>query len=590
MMFFLALCVSFLVSLTGCGSKTTDTVTVVQPNAGGSIQGVIKDASTQEPIAGAVVDIGGTRVTTTNAGQFSFPSLPVATYSATLDMTNVTSPVAMANTAATPRYSKYSFQTLTAYNTGSASSVPATESVVILVGKLDATISGTVTDNNGVLVGSGYNVSLSNTATPATIVSTTTTASNGSFSFVNIEAMKPFTLSAKDAAGLLSASAVAVTAPNDGGTVNQTVKITASTVAASAGVTPEHNSDIAPVANQNVVFTFSKPIKQTAVVADTSNSNPLGLYSYVAVNFTGNKAIRASNIAHTLAWSADRTQLTVTLPVVAVSATYRVDLCNAPLTDDSGTVVAGLSATACNASGVGAGTAGIGYVVFTTNGGATAAAPTISNTNSASLNAATATVPVAVQPSFDWLPVSGAKAYNIYRSMKQVWGATSNTHPATKLNAAPWTASSYTDTGVTYVENNAVKLTYDYTVTSLNSDSIESAPSVAVTAADVIKPMLLQAGSSATATTITLVFNELVDAGTALNAANYTVTAGAAVPVASVTEMTAGLSYRLNFAVGAVNVSSATVAVAGVTDVAGNLVDVAADTIIFAGGAAGAPN
>ncbi len=595
--------------LAGCsGSSTNTTTTVIQTNSGGSIQGVLIDASTQEPIVGAVVDLGIAKATTSSTGQFSIPNLPVALYRATIDLTGVTSPLNMAS-ATGLHYPKYVFQSLTAFNTtGAASSVPATVSVTIPVGKLASTISGVVTDAAGAPVGTGYNVTLATSTTPTSVVATTQTTATGSFSFLNVQSQGAFAISASDSTGAFaSASAVVVTAPSDGGTINKTIGVvsTSTLPPTVVSVTPQHNSDITPAANQQVVFTFSKPIKQTAVVSSTSASNPAGLYSYVAVNFAGNKAIRASNIAHTLSWSADRTQLTVTLPVVGVSATYIVDLCNAPLTDDAGVGVSGLGTACLNlppaAANATAGVAGKAYVSFTTNGGATAAAPTnVLLTNSASLDAKKGAI-AATAPTFDWLPVSGAKAYNIYRSMKQVWGAGAsapvNTHPAVKLNAAPLLVTNYTDaTLADYVENGSVKLAYDYTVTALNSDSIESAPSTAVTAQDVIPPKLLQVGTSATVSSITLAFDEVVDPATATNKLNYNVslTAGAVVvPVASVTENVNAANvitgYTLNFAAGVTTANASTVTITGVTDVAGNAILPTASHVLFTAGVAGVP-
>lgn len=609
----LILAVPFVV--VGCsGSSTTNTTTVVTAS-GGSIQGVLKDASTQEPIAGAIIDVGTARATTNQSGQFTISNVAVATFPATIDLRSVTSPVNMANATLTPaqRYPNFAFQSLTAYN-AAASSVAATSLVTLTVGKQASTITGVVTDATLSPVGSGYTVTLSSTATtPATVVNTTQTTATGNFTFTGVQSQGAYSLTAADSAGSFAtpaASAVAVTSPVDGGTINKTVSVTSTNNQPPTviSVTPQHSADITPVANQTVVFTFSKPIKQTAVVSSTSPSNPSGLYSFVAVNFAGNKAIRASNIAHSLSWSTDRTQLTVTLPVVAVSATYVVDLCNAPLTDDAGLSVSGLG-TACLAlppavANATAGTAGKAYVIFTTNGGANAAAPTVVNiTNSASLDSKKGAV-LATLPSFSWLPVSGAKAYNIYRSTKQVWGGTVNTHPAVKLNATPLLSSNYTDTTlVDYVENGAVKLAYDYTVTSLNSDSIESSPSGAATAQDVIPPKLLQLGSSATVSSITLAFDEVVDQATAMNAANYNVSLTPAlgavavvVPVASVTKnVNAAVipnvvtGYTLNFAAGVTTANASTVTITGVTDIAGNPIVPTASHVLFSAGVAGIP-
>lgn len=578
------------VAMTGCSQPSNDSNTTTTTNTNtvlsaisptGTIQGNLIDAVTQQPIVGAVIDIGVATATTNQDGQFVIANVPATnigtgaaagvtltgTYQVSINLKGVTSPVNMADATILKRYPDFSFTTakvnytsdVTHPLTGVATGVPFT------VGKQSANITGIATDKFGTPVAAGLNVTLysavnaQNSATgnvgnpipvPGSVLGTTTTDASGKFTFANIQAGVPIVITAQDTAGTLFGSSAnaphaIVNAPAENATVTLSFQAGNEVLVASTdvtpptvvSVTPANFSDITPAAT-NVVFTFSEPIKQTSAVADVSPSNPNGLYSKVNVNFTGPKPL-ASNLTHTLAWSADRKTLTVTLPAVGASSMYTVDITPAVtavmLTDDASNPVAVTDPKLVDS--------------FTTNGGATAAAPTIALVNRASINA-TSTNGAPMAATLNWLPTSGAKGYNVYRTMNEVWGATTIAHPTVKINPTvlfvtnatdPFTDATLTPPNLDYVEYGNVKQTYGYVVKAVNSDGTESAASNAVTAADVVAPSLaavpngllattaVVCGAAATCdpttgkiTAITIPFDEQMDQVSASTPANYT--------------------------------------------------------------------
>ncbi|MFA6015104.1 MAG: Ig-like domain-containing protein [Gallionellaceae bacterium] len=565
------------VVLTGCSqpannsnaNTVTTTSTVLSSiTPVGTLQGVLIDAMTQQPIVGAIVDVGLSRATTNADGQFVLANLPAnnagtltGNYEVSINLKGVTSPVNMADITIKNRYPDFVFQqAVVSYVSDVGHPLTGVaKGYQFAVGKLAATISGEVTDENGRPVAAGYKVTLHSAqsaqnsatggisgqqnavsgvvntdSTSGNVVSTATTDASGKFTFANIEAGGKFTLSAQDIAYTVFGE-LALTAPAEMATRTLSfqngdsivVKSTDSISPKVVSVTPEHNSDITPGAT-DVVFTFSEPIKQTTVVKDISPSNPNGLYSLVDVNFIGAKP-RASNMEHSMAWSSDRKQLTVSLPVMGASSMYTVDIsrAQAELKDDAGNSVAAIAGGATKYSTNLA-------VDFTTKGGATVAAPVIALVNDASINAASTTTGAAVKPTLDWLPVSGAKGYKVYRTMSQVWGATTISHPTELITPTTITSTNFTDTfaGLDYVENTDIKLTYSYSVRSVNSDAIESAASNAVTADDMVAPSLLTGGavvcgsaavcSAGKVTSITIPFDERMEKLSTTTATNFT--------------------------------------------------------------------
>ncbi len=588
--------------LGGCSDKNTNVTQQLSGSVGsqgsmiGTVEGLLIDASTNQPIVGAVVDIGVAKAVTTENGQFVLNNVPATQsriitnpipgaagnetvttsylqqYQVTINMKGVTSPVAMTSASATPRYSDFEFRTLdvhyetianlTTSGTGSASSetfitnVQDVSNVMFTAGKLAATIRGYVAgcyaDDFFASKGMGYTVSIvpagawNNTGTAQTdnVIATANTDGNGSFTFSNIESQATFWICAQDANGTMfgcadgnagtlpaapnfrpgDADMDAVTSPRDGETLvlniqNSNAVHVCPTDAHGPVVTktaPENGSDITP-GTTNVVFTFSEPILQTArTVVDSTTPGGGGntLYDQIEVRFEGTKA---GNVAYTAAWTANN-ELTVTFDTAA-SGKYFVRLpavitgaAGSILTDDVGNP-AGMGVCADDSKAPAMyNTAGDVdnddcTVWFTTNGGATADPPAISLMNSAQMNY-NGLVGSNI-PDIDWLPVSGAKAYKVYGRQNQVFSdptstavASTNNHNYELLTATPITATAWSPVaGLNFVENNVTKYTYDYYVTSVNSDGSESGPSNVLNVQDTVKPRLTPALTFNKATT-----------------------------------------------------------------------------------------
>jgi len=544
----------------------------------GTIKGKLTDSMTQQAIVGASVDIGGMAAITDTDGLFTMSNVVVpldasnnikaATYKVTIDMRSVTSPVDMVGATATPRYPdfSYDFVSILFSSASSTATTPANylkENVDFKVGKLAADITGVVADKTTLqAVPAGYTVklvSLGSTAEPGStgvseyIVGSTITNISGGFTFANIESLRNFRIDSWNADRTISGS-VNVTAPADGETKTLSVQSNNALLVASidtnapiiVSVTPEMNSDIAPVAT-DVVYTFSKPILQTADTS-TSPSVSSGLYNKIDVNFMGAKA---SNITHSLSWNASFTQLTISIPTLAASSKYTVDLTPA----DS--LLKDLNGTALD------NTIDRRLLSFTTNGASMPAAPgTVTVVNNSSLDYSTPTV------LLDWLPVSGAKAYNVYRA--QNYPSAAGQLQLVGSNPSTLT-SDFSDTlpATSYVSGQN-KLTYSYVVTSVSADNIESADSAVVTIQDNVAPTATI--PTGLASTITITFSEPVDEISATTLTNYILTPGsaAAAPTIVSAVLNAGLT-TLTLTLNASTTIGNVLAVTGVKDVAGNV-------------------
>jgi len=587
--FIFAALMALTIAVSGCGKLTEGDDSVTNPGANtlrptGTVQGVLTDRVTKQPIAGAVVDIDGMTATTNDKGQYSLRNVPATcdnvegsynncvNVTATIDLRGVTSPVNMTATGTnlvTPRYPDFAYDDVEIWYTslndtdgseagsgsGTNHDTPVTGlmmSMDVAVGKLAATITGVVAGASDLqAVGAGYTVQLvskgSNNADGANggtgnfgnIVGSTTTDANGAFTFANIESLQNFDITAVSSDGM-TRGVENVTAPSDGQTKTLVIQRDDTTYDLRTvlvgsidniapiviSVTPENRSDISPTGGVNVVFTFSEPIKQD-VYATTLTKNAVfgaasGLWADVQVNYTGAKA---GNIAHTLTWTDSKT-LTVNIPTLAPASRYEVALCQDNNLDgdcaDVGEIPASLVDETGNAV-TNLETVGRGIVTFTTNGAAAAAAPSITLTNAASIDVSAAAI-------IDWNPTSGAKEYNVYCRKNQVWGTTVVSGPYEKVETAY--RSTFVDSLGSLVERDEIKLTYDCVVRSVNGDGSESADSNAVTVADVVGP-ILDTNAPAFVTdisddndTILLSFNEWLDEVSAETAANYVITVG----------------------------------------------------------------
>ena len=268
-----------------------------------------------------------------------------------------------------------------------------------------------------------------------------TSDANGFVTFTNIEAKQAFFIKATTAAGLegwynnyaaippggvtpgvnAQPGPAAIISPADGQTDTYAVQgggpsFQAGTLYSSAlvvtssdgvapyilSVSPANLADIAiPTSGDlNVVYTFSEPIRSTnyanAVTRDlATNNGNRGLYNNVIVSYLGPKA---GNINHTIAWNDTRTQLTVTIPAISLTAAsrYQVNITSAI----DGTAVAGDRLQDANRNNFVA-FAG-GNTFFTTQGNFNVAAPLIVKTN------------LTNSLAIEWATVSNAASYKVY--------------------------------------------------------------------------------------------------------------------------------------------------------------------------------
>lgn len=592
----LAVALGLSLGLTGCGDDkgVSNAVGVPNPNAlmpTGTIQGRLTDTVTNEPIVGAVVDIGIAKATTSETGQFVISNVPATTdsvtgtvggaYQVTVDLRQVKVPTNGA------KYPDFSYTTAavnyTSLNDGSNDAAGTSSSnhdtpvtglvapINVKVGKLAAGIKGVVANNVTLApVGAGYTVKLvslgdvpnensavsgkGGTGALENVVATVTTDANGAFSFDKIESLRNFRIDAMSANGA-ELGQEAVRSPADGqvktlliqraadafpGPDLRTVFVaTTDTLAPRVlKTTPENGSEIAPGSNVTVKFAFSEPIRQTAATRGLTASSPTttSLYGLIGVNFLGAKA---GNIAHSLSWNATFTELTVTIPTVAAASNYQVNLRPAAdiLQDEQGNNITFSTTDPTD-----------GVVDFSTNGAITPKnVSTLRVPNSGTLD-------VGTDPILDWNAVSGAKSYNVYRAKSLTVAADGTATYGAFERIANVTTTDYTDnassndtgvilapyTVVDFAEND-VKVSYKYMVRPVSRDNVESVDTTGdvantIEAQDVRNNAATIPSLTAGDTSVIVSFSEQMDKVSARNIANYVLTARADNPTTPVNE------------------------------------------------------
>jgi len=623
----IAIALTASLGLVGCGDDKSVSTAVGIPNPNtltptGTLQGVLRDAVTNEPIVGAVIDIGIASTVTTETGQFFIKDVPATgsigaadagsngEYQVVIDLRNVK------QATGTAKYPDFSFATASvtysslndgSNDAGTSSSnhdTPVnglTAPKLLKVGKLAAGIKGiAIKDATLAPVGADYTVKLvslgdapnansavaskGGTGASENVVAIVKTDSKGAFSFSNVESLRSFRIDIENADGTERGSE-SVMSPADGqvktllaqrgdDALDLRTVLVASTDTLAPKVlnaTPENGSEVAPNANVAVKFAFSEPIVSNALtnsLTSASKGNG-GLYDMVNVEFKGAKA---GNIPYSLAWNAERTELTVTIPTVLASSKYTVDITGAAslLVDNQNNVIDFASAKTAASNG---------KVNFTTNGAAVPAiVDTLTVQNRASLD-------VGGTPIVDWLPVAGAKGYNVYRAKSVAGGAFGAYESLTKNE--PVVESDYSDNNAPFVEN-GLKVSYKYMVRPVSKDYVESGDSTSVAGTDVAQdntapnaPVI--SNMSVDSKQVTVTFVEQMDEGSAETLANYVLAAtvddsttpgneapqtAPTIPVlqsAIYSDKKVTLTYASNVPAGT------TLTVAGVKDVAGNV-------------------
>lgn len=518
-------------ALSGCGDTNNNT-TNPNPNAftpKGTVTGVLVDSVTRAPIAGADVYVMDRHAATGEQGQFTIFDVPANTavgtetgtaqndsYELVIDMKNVNAAITAfnsnaANTTKKAFYPNIAYQSVkvsytslgeTSQQTGNTNATnhdtPVNGFVATVepqIGKLDTFLKIQVVKASDLSVVSGATVELfgnnagalnNNPTGNGHLVATATTDATGIASFGPIEAQTNFSARATSSDAKLQGFKNVATEV-DGITTSYLVQgvNNALTIATVDGVqpflvssSPANLADLAIPAtgNLDIAFTFSEPIKSSnyanAVSADLAANG--GLYNDVTVNFNGPKI---GNIAHSMAWSADRTKLTVSIPATSLTASskYTVSI-NAAL-------AAGKLQDANNNNFTGVvGTTGV--VNFTTAGSLNVAAPVITQ------SATSATV-------VDWPHVANAVDYSVTveKVVNGAVAATSNAFLTGGINtfnlataalvpAGFFTTDKFDSGAITYnvkvkAENTAGSLSPASNVVTM-SDTLLAAPTVAL--------------------------------------------------------------------------------------------------------------
>jgi len=589
------------------------------------------DSTTGEPIVGAIIDLGLKTATTNKRGVATFKNIPATTdasgsstvdgaYSAIVDFSRVTSPINMRDRNATVKYpmSEQKIAITVEYATLEDASTPPDDANINdgsvtnasnhdtpvtglvgsknwTVGKLSTSVSGEIRDQKtNALVTEAYIVKLWSGAGQTTLAQSLST-SNGAFSFSKVQAGVTINVTAENVTNTMRGTSGTFTSAEDGRAISlavggqvQPILVNERDLAApwitkvsfSDGTnTFENGADIGTASTVDVMFDFSEAMaanfyNMSTAIVDGSGVVTIG--DNIDVRFTGSKA---DNVAHSLSWNTEMTQLMVTIPNLAASATYEVKILAAASAADRLTDVND-EPLDINLSDGNDGTDIVAS--FSTSGGATLAAHTDLAMVTANVDSGTGTV------TLDWNWQAGAAGYNVYRSTTEGSGSTAFNAGSFDLLVADHNVSNYDDTTVGFITGE-LPVSYSYVIRAVNSDGVESANSNAVSAADVTNVRLTavaafsDADSDGNCETTTLTFGEAVSEAAA-EAGTYSYRMGAiqanATKVATSAVLKTLTTVELTFPDDSACADftddvddSEDLTVSGITDLAGNAID-----------------
>ncbi|MCL4510258.1 MAG: carboxypeptidase regulatory-like domain-containing protein [Bacteroidetes bacterium] len=563
----------------------------------GTITGLVKNRTTDEPVAAAKISLGynGTVQSTTSdsAGAFSFADVsagqyqvvngvPVfsGSYTVTVSLVNYNS----SQTDTNKKYRNYYYSTVTITFTslgqGDSSAVNGmVGSILLEISYLNTTVKGQVVDLNMQPVQNALVTLYDATAVPVAAIAQTTTASDGSYQFtrvdngltVNIEAVSqngslqgalpfllilPANVTTDSLRSEVSAERIMLTPVDD---TNPYV----------INITPENNSDVSPT-NLQIVYTFSEPIKQTAYTRTDLPPGDNTLIDDIALNFLGMKK-SSDAIGFSAQWNSSFSQLTITPQGLVGSARYSLDMTrvfnSGKIMDTAGNLLVDNPKI----------TGDFEVLQFTTSGNSPVpGAPTLSRR----------LIP-GYFPNLDfnggvvgleWNYDPNARSYNIYKSI--------DGSPFQLLRSDFYGVQFSPSTGSLVVPLNATNPlsagSVSYLVRAVSKDLVEGSSSNTITVTDGVNPRLPNATVAAAGGTnnwtYTLYFSEPLNISTAENINNYLFTNTGGITFTKTAANYIGFSggfyvVQLSVSTSAAPIAGYMLVISGVTDLAGNGMD-----------------
>lgn len=511
--FFKLFTLFIILSMAGCSK---DSSTPLAPSSRtnqptGTITGLIKNWVTGEPVPLAKISIGynGTVQSTASdsAGAFSFADVPAGqyqivggapvfsgSYTVTVSLVNYNT----AQTDGSKRYRDYYYKTTTITFTSlgqadSSSINGMVGSLLLNISYLNTTVKGIVVDKNMQSVAGALVTLYDETVAPAVALAQTSSGSDGSYSFSNVDNGLTVNITATSADGSLQGNLPAfLTLPANltldslrAGVLAERIMLTnVDNISPFViNITPENNSDVSP-SNLQIVYTFSEPIKQNAY---TQTNLPIGsntMLDDITVNFVGmKKTAAATNFS--AQWNSTFSQLTIIPQGIIGSARYSLDMTtvfnSGKLTDAAGN-------TLVNNTKI---TGDFELLNFTTSGGTTAPAPP---------NVARRFVPGQFGAvdfnggtvGLEWNYDQNVRSYNIYKSV--------NGSPFQLLQTNFYGTQFQENCGslvlpLNYVPQNQSSplgaSSVSYEVTALSKDLVESQMSNEINITDGVNPRLV---------------------------------------------------------------------------------------------------
>ncbi len=332
----------------GCKSENRNITEPVPPplqslNPTGQIVGQVYNAAINSPVANAVVTIsysGATqRVITDAAGNYSFSGVPVGQYQ-TIDGKTVSTGT-YAITASLVEYNKnqpdslkyrdYYFdnKTVTFTSISNDTFVVGVQNLItrsdIKVSYLNTTVRGTVVDQNNSVV-SGAVVYLfdstpmfDSTRKPAVVIKQAVTDANGLFSIKGVDNGLNISIKAVSSDGGMESTLKGYQITPNITNVVLHPEVPAERLELKpvdnhppfvVSISPEYGSDIVSSSNQNFVYTFSEPIKQTPYTRYDAPYGSGGILDDIVFTYDGTKKI-SGPIRANLKWNPSFTQLTI---------------------------------------------------------------------------------------------------------------------------------------------------------------------------------------------------------------------------------------------------------------------------------------